>query len=224
VARSIRLGLVFGSRAIRDGRKLLLGTQKDFDIVYEAEDGALALEQLTSAVVDVVLIDNRLRNMSGIDLIRKFIRRNLDTDVKLPAFVLTGPFASPALALEAVRSGADDLVTEDESPDELITAIRGAANDSTSVDVDELRHLFAMSGVESGSNQRWLLRLTNLTDYEQVCLDFLRSGLEYEEIPEAANLSVRTVRSALDALQQRLGLATREQLTLALYEAGVIPE
>jgi DNA-binding NarL/FixJ family response regulator len=223
MARKIRVGLVFGSRAIRDGRKLLLSTQEDFDIVYEAEDGDIALEQLTTAVVDVVLVDNRLRNMSGTELVRKFIRRNLDTDVTLPAFVLTGPFASPAMALEAVRSGADDLVTEDESPEELISAIRAAVLDDGFVDIDELRDLFEISGVEPGGNQRWLLRLTNLSKFEQICLDQLQTGLEYDEISDSANIAVRTVKTALNSLQLRLGLATREQLTLALYEAGVIP-
>lgn len=221
---SIRVGLLFGDRATRDGRNMLLSTVGNIDVVYQEEDGLRAIEKLTDAAVDVVLVDNRLRSLSGSQFIQKFLRRNLATGSTLPSFVLTGPFASVAMTLEAIRSGADDLVTEDEAADEIIQAVLKAAKPEKVVDIDDLRGVFHSAGLTSGSNTRWLLRLTELDDKEQAVIDGFSEGLEIPEIAESKGMTQRAVHSALDKLQARLQLATRAQLVLSLFEAGIIPD
>lgn len=65
MAGTIRVGLLFGNKLIRDGRRLLLQTQPDFDIVYEESNGIAAIDALSEMLVDVVLVDNRLSGISG---------------------------------------------------------------------------------------------------------------------------------------------------------------
>ena len=223
MARKLRVGLIFGNKTIREGRRMLLQSQKDFDIVYEESDGAVALEVIGDLAVDVLLVDNRLRSLSGSELIRKFLRRNVGSDQSLPGFVLTGPFSSGPMALEAIRCGASDMVSEEEDPEELLAAIREAGAIDHRVDFGLLAEFFHEQGVPHGANQRWLLRLVNLDEAEQAVLDALAAGFEGSELEEKTNLPHTKVRWVLDALQGRLGLATRSQLALALFEAGVLP-
>jgi len=223
MARVLRIGLIFGNPIIREGRRMLLETQPDFDIVYEEADGVVALERIGDLSVDVLLVDNRLRSLSGSELVRRFLRRNVGLEAKLPAFVLTGPFSSGPMALEAIRCGASVMVSEEESAEELLEAIREAGSAAVPIKVSQLRAFFDQQQVQHGANQRWLLRLSNLDEAEQRVLDALANGDELEALEVATNLPKTKVRWVLDGLQEKLGLATRSQLVLALYEAGVVP-
>ncbi len=222
MAGKIRIGLIFGNRIIREGRRLLLQSQPDFDIVYEESDGLIALEAIGELAVDVLLVDNRLRSLSGSELTRRFLRRNIGVEQQLPRFVLTGPFGSGAMALEAIRCGATDMVSEEETPEELLEALRGAASQDDHLDTDELVEFFRDQGVESGSNQRWLLRLVGLSETESEIIESLRAGVPLAEIANQAEGFSKMLGSALDSIQERLGLATRAQLVLALAEAGIL--
>jgi len=219
----IRVGLLFGNRLIREGRRLLLQTQPDLDIVWEGADGLAAIESLADAVVDVVLVDNRLTGLSGTETIRRFHRRHLGEEGTVPAFVLTGPFTSGAMSLEAIRCGAADLVTEEDSAEDLIAAIRAAKNLDTKIDFAAMQDFFDSMGLAQGSNTRWLLRLTNITDEEQLVLDALGRGVQYSDLASACDLPSTKVRWILDAFQRRWNFVSRAQLALALHEAGILP-
>jgi DNA-binding NarL/FixJ family response regulator len=201
---------------------MLLQTTADLDVVYEEADGLVALERIGEMALDVLMVDNRLRSISGSELIRRFLRRNIDTNAKLPGFVLTGPFDSGPMALEAIRCGASDMVTEENSAEELLAAIREAGSIDHSVDFAALTKFFASEKVVSGSNVRWLLRLNNLGEDEQKILDAIAAGANQEGLEAHTNLPHTKVRWGLDGLQGRLALATRSQLALALYEAGIL--
>lgn len=202
---------------------MLLSTQDDFDVVYEEADGLKALEALVEQSLDLVLVDNRIHSISGAELIRRFLRRNLDGAFKSPHFVLTGPFDSPGMALEAIRCGATYMVSEEVEPEEFLKALRQAGAMEQRADFARLSEFFAEQGIEHGSNTRWLLRLNNLEDAEQVVLDRLGSGTPAIDLDETTGLTKAKVRWCLDSLQERLALATRAQLALALYEAGLLP-
>jgi len=223
MATRIRVGLLFGNHLVREGRRLLLQTQPDFDIVWEGSDGIAAVEDLAKAVVDVVLVDNRLTGISGVEMIRRFLRRNLGEGSSVPAFVLTGPFTSGIMSLEAIRCGATDLVTEEDEPEELIEAIRAARGLDPRIDFAAMQDFFESMGIQQGSNTRWLLRLSNVTDEEQAVLDALTRGVQFGELGIATQLPNTKVRWILDALQKRWNFVSRAQLALALHESGLLP-
>ena len=222
MAATIRVGLLFGSKLIGEGRRILLETQPDFDIVYQESNGLTAISSLASTSVDVVLVDNRLNGISGTELIQRFFRRHFTPGVKLPAFVLTGPFSAMDISLQAVRCGAADLVTEEDSPQAIIDAVRAAAGPEPQIDFETMRVAFESAGVSSGSNQRWLLRLSELEPVERQVFDVIASGEPLDDIEDLTGLSDLKVRGALDSMQARLGLATRSQFALALHEAGLL--
>ena len=219
---TIRVGLIFGTKLLLEARKMLLETQPDFDVVYQQTDGSLAAEELLTVDVDVALVDNRLTSISGSEFVRKFLRRNQGTEARLPSFILTGPFNSDAMELESIRCGASDFVTEEDSAEELIDVIRKSRDLERTTDFGSLVDFFCQNGIESGSNKRWLLRLTDLTFQESQVVDSLSGLMSTSQIPAKTGLTQTQVRWNLNSLQEKLGLSTRSQLALALHESGLL--
>jgi DNA-binding NarL/FixJ family response regulator len=100
--------------------------------------------------------------------------------------------------------------------------VRAAAGVEHQIDFETMRVAFEAAGVESGSNQRWLLRLSDLDADQQAVFDAIAAGNAIDDIKEVTNLPATKVRWALDAMQQKLGLVTRSQFALALHEAGLL--
>lgn len=221
MAATIRVGLAFADSLTREGRRMLLQTQADFDVVYEESDGTRMLQSLADAFVDVVLVDSRLKGLSGFEVISKYLRRNSGSDTKPPAFILTGPFSSDALVLEGVRCGATGVVTEEDDAEVLLQTLRASVKLDSAFNLNQLVNFFEQQGVAYGGNQRWRLRLAGLDAEEERVLEAIAAGLDGEELKSSTGLPATKIRWTLDSLQRRLGLATRSQLALALYEAGL---
>ena len=211
--------MLFGSSQVAEGRRLLLSTQKDIDIVLEVSDGLQGIEDLTQAAVDVVLIDVRLKSLSGLETTARFFRRNVGTDDRLPRFVVTGPFSSPQFTIDAIRAGASSVVTEDDTAEQLLDALRMVAAKDFAVDNLEWFGLFESQGLERGSNPRWLLRLAGLEPKHRAAFDLLCAGLNEPEIAQQLKLSATSTRWAVEEVMRQLGIASRPQLALAVYEA-----
>lgn len=218
----IRIGLMYANREMIEARRLLFSTVKDFDVVFDEGLAVAALELIPESTVDVLVVDTRLRGLSGVEFISRMHRRYLTADSKLPKVILTSPFFSEQLLLEAIRAGATDLVTETDGPEALIAAIESAMVISPELKYAELKQFFTLTKVDPGSNQRWLLRLTDLSDREQKVFEFLKHGLNDAKTAESLGITETSVRWAVEAIMKKLGVATRAQLALALFEAGVL--
>lgn len=218
----IRIGLMYASREMTEARRLLFSAIEDFDVVFDEGLAAAALELVPESTVDVLVVDTRLRGISGVDFVNRMHRRYLTNESKLPKVILTSPFFSEQLLLEAIRAGATDLVTETDGPEALIAAIQSAMVASPEMKYGELKQFFNLVKVEPGSNQRWLLRLTGLSDREEKVLELLKHGLNDGRSAEVLGITETSVRWAVESIMKKLPVATRAQLALALYEAGVL--
>jgi DNA-binding NtrC family response regulator len=90
--------------------------------VRSAESAEAALKLLEQEEVFMVITDGRLGGMSGYDLLKEVARKK----PKLPVLVITA-YATPKLAVEAIKAGAIDYLAKPFDPDELIHAIARCA-------------------------------------------------------------------------------------------------
>jgi DNA-binding response OmpR family regulator len=77
--------------------------------VIEAEDGAAALEVLTTRVPDLLLLDLQMPGLDGVETLRRL--RAGDAPIAFPVFVLTSHISGPRAA-EARAAGADEIFTK----------------------------------------------------------------------------------------------------------------
>jgi two-component system response regulator DevR len=222
VALDLRIGLIDGDDDIRFGRRQVIDSQPDLKVVLEDNSVQGSLERAPEALIDVLVIDQRLRGGDGISLATKLIERYLADNSKIPAIIMTGAYYSDELQLASMRAGATDLVTQDSTPKELLKAIRSTAAKDDQPDYVELRKFLDRMKHTKAASPEFLLRLGELSEKEKAVLDMFAAGVEQEEVAVRLDAPKYRVRQILQSAQRKCGFATLAQLFLALYESGLL--
>ena len=102
----IRVLLADDEQLIRHGFRRLLEMFDDVRVVAEAADGEQALAELARLEIDIVLLDVRMRRMSGLEVLDALKGRAIR-----PRCLVLTTFDDPELLLEAARRGADGFVS-----------------------------------------------------------------------------------------------------------------
>ena len=212
----IRIGLIDADADIRFGRRMLIDSQEDCRVVFEEENGAEALIRAPEALIDVLVVDHRVRGIDGLELVEKLIPRYHASESDVPAIILTGPYFSYELLLAAIATGATDLVTLDSESGELLKAIRTARSKEVVLDFDSLKGLMSRAKGIDFDVPDILVKLGNLDEKENRVLSAFRRGLDDDEIANAVDLPKYRVRQAMKAILHKCSLATRAQLFLAI--------
>jgi DNA-binding NarL/FixJ family response regulator len=216
VVDQIRVGIVDADEDIRFGRRLLIDSQDDCKVVFEEESANGALERAPEALLDVLIIDHRVRGLDGISLIEKLIPLYQSANNTVPAIILTGPYFSYELLLASVSAGATDLVTLDSDSGELLKSIRSAMSKDQDLDFDSLSQLVKRAKETSFSFQDILVNLGGLDERESQVLQEFRDGHDDDSIAKKLDLPKYRVKKAIDSILAKCSLATRAQLFLAI--------
>jgi DNA-binding NarL/FixJ family response regulator len=216
VVDQIRVGIVDADEDIRFGRRLLIDSQDDCKVVFEEESANGALERAPEALLDVLIIDHRVRGLDGISLIEKLIPLYQTANNAVPAIILTGPYFSYELLLASVSAGATDLVTLDSDSAELLKSVRSAMSKDQDLDFDSLSQLVKRAKETSFSFQDILVNLGGLDERESQVLQEFRDGHDDDSIAKKLDLPKYRVKKAIDSILAKCSLATRAQLFLAI--------
>lgn len=218
----LRIGLIDGDDDIRFGRRQIIDSQPDLKVVLEDSTLESALARVPEALIDVLVIDHRLRGGDGITLSTKLIEKYLADDSKLPSIIMTGSYFSDELQLASMRAGATDLVTQDSRPEELLKAIRSTAAKDDQPDYAELRRFLDRMQHTKVASPEFLLKLGDLTEKEKWVLDLFAAGVPQDQVAAELDAPKYRVRQILQSAQRKCGFATLSQLFLALYESGLL--
>ncbi len=218
----LRIGLIDGDEDIRFGRRQIIDSQDDLKVVLEDAILESALKRAPEALIDVLVIDHRLRGGDGITLSTKLIERYLADNSKIPSIIMTGAYFSDELQLASLRAGATDLVTQDAHPEELLKAIRSTASKDDQPDYLELRKFLDRMKHTKVASPEFLLKLGDLTEKEKLVLDLFAAGVSQDEVSQQLDAPKYRVRQVLQSAQRKCGFATLSQLFLALYESGLL--
>ena len=118
---TIRVLVADDQSMVRAGFRLLL-TEKDIDVVAEASNGLEAVDQAARFHPTVILMDIRMPELDGLQA----TRRILASDTAARILILT-TFDLDEYVFEAAKPGASGFVLKDDSPEQLIAAIRTVA-------------------------------------------------------------------------------------------------
>nr|WP_320192029.1 response regulator transcription factor [uncultured Desulfobacter sp.] len=115
----IKILIVDDHRAIREGLKVILQLESDFLIVGEAEDGKQAINLALALAPDVIIMDIDLGEMHGIEVTEQILSRQ--PDICVIGFSM---HSDQDLARDMCKAGAKAYLSKNDSPDQLILAIR----------------------------------------------------------------------------------------------------
>ncbi|MHB8126220.1 MAG: response regulator transcription factor [Desulfitobacteriaceae bacterium] len=190
---------------IREGLKILLEIEADFQVIGTASNGQEALEMCRKEKPDLVLMDIRMPVMDGV-LGTKLIKSHFK-DIKV---VILTTFKDDEYIKEALKSGAEGYILKNQPADSIIESLR-AVNKGNIVLEREVAN--ALSSMLKEGKKVAPERL-DISQRELEVLKLVGDGLSNREIAESLNLSEGTTRNYVTGLLEKLGFRDRTQLAI----------
>jgi DNA-binding NarL/FixJ family response regulator len=198
---------------VRDGIVTVLSLADDIDVIGEAEDGERAVALAEELAPDVVLMDLRMPGMGGAEATAALARSAPGVRV----LVLT-TFADDASIDAALRAGAAGYLTKDAGREEMVAAIRAAAEGGTPLDARIAGRVVA--GLPEARPSSVRERFPDLTAREAEVLELMADGATNPEIAERLFLGVSTVKSHINAIFAKLGVSERREAVAVVKGRG----
>jgi DNA-binding NarL/FixJ family response regulator len=207
----IKLLVVDDHEVLRSGVKAMLaGTE--IKVIAEAAAGQAAVKYASEHEVDVVLMDVRMPEGDGVTALGRIKLEKPD----LPVLMFSG-YNNPAYIARAVALGASGYLLKDCTRDELLTAIRKAAEGESLFTRDELRR---MTGALA--TPRLVADVeAPLTRREGEVLGQLAKGLTNKEIARVLHIGYETVKEHVQHVLHRIGVADRTQAAVWAVRKGL---
>jgi len=212
---TIRILLVDDHAVVRSGLRMLLENEQDIEIVGEAENATGAMEAAIILKPNVILMDIGLPDMSGIEATRE-IKKKV-AGVSIVALTI---HEDEEYFFKMLEAGASGYVPKRAAPEELITAIRAAANGQVYL-YPSLAKLLVRDFL-SGGRPADEKTASELTDREQEVLAHLAEGENNEEIANALVISPKTVGRHRENIMRKLNLHSRADLVRYAIRKGII--
>ncbi len=213
---TIRLLLVDDHAVVRTGLRMLLSGQDDLEIVGEAGSAGEALTETERVKPNVILMDIGLPDKTGIEATREIKARFQDVNI-----VALTIHEDEEYFFQMLNAGASGYVPKRAAPEELITAIRAAANGEVYL-YPSLAKLLVRDFlnidrlVEDNANPG------GLTDRENEVFTMLAEGASNQEIAEALVISPKTVERHRENIMRKLNLHSRSELVRYAIRKGII--
>jgi DNA-binding NarL/FixJ family response regulator len=206
---------------VRFGLAMMLRGADDLRVVAEAGDGAGAIELADRHRPHVVLMDIRMPGTDGITA-----TRTLRARTPAPQVIVLTTFDTDAHVLRALRAGAAGFLVKDTPPDELVLAIRHAAQGRPVLSPEVTRPLIdRVAGTDQDTRRDAARRkLDSLAERERTVAIELGAGRSNAEIAARHHISLATVKTHVSAILTKLGSTNRVQVALLVHDAGLDPE
>jgi two-component system response regulator NreC len=209
-AGDITLVLADDHAVVRSGLRLLLEAEEGFTVLAEAGDVDGALRSVLGHKPDVLVLDLNMPGGSGLEAI-PVLRR----DAAQTAIVVLTMQNDPSFARQALQAGALGFVLKEAADDELLGAIRLAADGETYLNPRLGAKLAAQPAQPAGPPD-------DLSERELEVLRMIVLGHTNSEIASTLYLSVRTVESHRAHIQQKTRRTTRAELVRYALEHKLV--
>jgi len=215
--RKISLLIIDDHPLFRQGVRLFLETIPDMELVGEEEGGEPALAFLEQRQVDVILLDQQMPGIDGIETTKRIT--GLQPGARI--LMLTS-FGSWEKVYSALKAGAAGYILKDAEPEQLIAAIRAVAAGGSylgsQVATDLLQH------VDNQGKPKTSQLPEPLSTRETEVLILVARGLGNREIAETLFLSEKTVKTHVANILQKLNVKSRTQAALYAMRENLIDE
>ena len=216
-SHSITIVLADDHRVVREGLRMLLAAEPDFEIVGETSDGLEAAELSERLQPSVLVLDLLMPGLGGLDVVRRVAKRCPKTRV-----VVLSMHATEAHVVAALKNGAAGYVTKDAGASELVGAIRRAAQGHrylstpfTAMNVDA--YMRRVEGTDADPYD-------TLTAREREVLQLAAEGKSSSQIAARLTISPRTAETHRANALRKLDLHGQTDLVLYAVRRGLLPE
>ena len=196
---------------VRDGLRLILETEEDFQVIGEAGDGATAVQLAEELQPDVILMDLRMPGMDGLQAIEQIHSRWSQI-----AVVILTTYNEDDLMIRGLRAGARGYLLKDTKRQTLFDSLRAAARGEALFMPEVIARVLDRPSTEKrGEN-------SVLTERELEVLKAASRGERSKEIAIHLGISERTVKAHLDSVYNKLGVDSRAAAVATAIERGLL--
>ncbi len=201
---------------IRQGLRLILEIEEEFEIVAEASDGAEAILLCAKHNPDVVLMDLRMPGMDGLTAIEKL----RETQPEIAVVILT-TFNEDDLMLRGLQAGARGYLLKDTGRATLFNTIRAAARGETLLKPEFMARVLSKAGASQASTPD-TDATSSLTERELEVLKAVARGERSKEVAVQLGISERTVKAHLGNIYSKFGVDSRAVAIAIAAQKGIL--
>jgi DNA-binding NarL/FixJ family response regulator len=216
---TIRVVLADDHVFVRDGIKSLLENEANITVVGEATDGLEALTLIENLQPDLLILDIRMPNMTGIEVVEQL--RSKSNFVKI---VMLSMHESEEYVLKSIQAGADGYLLKGSSKEEFLKALHTVANggkyfsgDISSILIGQLTNSALSSETKQSLGEDQVI-----TKREKEILKLLLTGKGNKEIAEALDISKRTAEVHRFNLMKKLKVKNLMELSNKAAEYSLL--
>ncbi len=205
----IKVIIADDSDFVRDGMKIILDVDDDFDVIGCAANGKEAIEIAEKNKPDVFLMDIQMPEMDGIEATKYIVENDLGK-----VLILT-TFDDNDLVKQALQNGAKGYLIKNHTPDHLKQMIKSVYN-GTGVMEESILESLATSEVSGGSSGGSAEGF-DASDYSERELDIVKAvaeGLSNKEIAAKLFISEGTVKNYITNILSKENLSHRTALAV----------
>ncbi len=201
----IRLLICDDHLIVRQGLRQILADTPDIEVVAESSSGCDALRLACQGGIDVVLLDIAMPKRDGLDTLKQF-RSEMP---RLPVLMLS-TYPDKQYAVRCLKLGASGYLNKSADTDQLLEAIRKAANGGVFVTTAQAEALAVSLSTRADLQPHEIL-----SDREYQVLRLIATGQSVAQIASQLSLSPNTVSTYRARICEKTG--TRNDVEIALY-------
>jgi DNA-binding NarL/FixJ family response regulator len=204
-ARKTRIFLVDDHPIVREGLSMMMNREPDMMVCGEAEEATGALQAISAAKPDFVIVDISLSGPDGLDLLKSIRARYPN----LPVLILSMHDES-IYAERALRAGANGYIMKQEATEKVLVAVRQILTQKVYVSdriANRMLQRYIKGSVSEGQSP-----ISELSDRELEVFRLIGEGHGTRKIAEELHLSVKTVESYQAHIKEKLSLKNGREL------------
>jgi len=211
----INVMVVDDHSVVREGIKMVLGTDPELKVVGVASSGEEAVAEVHELSPNVVVMDIAMPGLSGFEATRMIREQN--PDVKVLALTVHD---SEAYVFQMLQAGAVGYVLKRASSEDVIQAVKAAHRGEAILHPSVAKMLITdyLTRVEHGDESSY----DTLSDREREILKLIAEGKTNKEIAQMLYLAVKTVQAHRANLMRKLGMHDRTELVKYAIRKGII--
>lgn len=206
----VRVMLVDDHEVVRQGLKSMLEEHDDMEIVAQAGTAGEAVLRARSYHPDVVVLDVRLPDRSGVEACREIRAEHPEM-----AVLMLTSFSDDQALFDSIMAGAAGYILKQIRGSDLVDGIRRVAAGESLLDPAVTSRVLERVRNPQGAQDP---RLARLTPTEGRILDMIAEGLTNRQIGERIHLAEKTVKNYVSAILSKLQVARRAEA--AAYVVG----
>ena len=209
----IRVLVVDDHEMVREGLMAMLQPERDIEVVGQTGSGVAVVDLVESTRPDIVLLDARLPDISGVEVCRRLSQSHPDV-----AVVILTTYTDPDLVQECIQAGARGYVVKDVERFSLKESIRAVYRGQAVLAPQVAGHVIdrARTPQQAGS------RRAALSASQVAILRLISRGHSNREIAAEVHLSENTVKTHIQEIFRKLGVRNRVEAAILAGKSGWI--